>query len=204
MADNITRYSGAGSFANDSNYEVQRSNHFEIQIDFSSFNDFAGINKNNIQQADEMSKTIRLCCTSAPIPTINIQTQPLRHGNETVNVAGSPSWGTMSVGIYDVIGRNVAKLLQTWFHNVFNPYTHVMGMVKNYKTTATVFQYSPDASIIRKWVCYGVFPTSLNFGSYSADGQGQPVIIQMELSVDKSILYDGKEAAQSYSQAYGI
>ena len=71
-----------------------------------------------------------------------------------------------------------------------------MGLVSSYKTTATLYLYSPDASTFRKWICYGVFPTSLNFGSYSADSQGAPVSITMGLSVDRTELV--KDGGISY------
>lgn len=175
----MDRYSGASHFANDSNYEVQRGNHYEIAIDL-----------NNLKPAFDSTyaEAIRLCCTSAPVPDISIQPQPLRHGNELVNVAGSPSWGQMNIGVYDTIGRDMAYLLQEWFWRIFNPQTHTMGLVSSYKTSATLYLYSPDASTFRRWICYGVFPTTLNFGNYSADSQGSPITITMNLAVDRTEL----------------
>ena len=172
-------YSGASHFANDSSYEVQRGNHYEIVIDLDALQP---------KFDSTYAEAIRLCCTSAPVPDITITPQGLRHGNETVNVAGSPSWGNMSISIYDVIGRDMAYLLQEWFWRVFDPRTHTMGLVSSYKASATLYLYSPDASTFRKWICYGVFPTSLNFGSYSADSQGAPVSITMGLAVDRTEL----------------
>ena len=171
-------YSGASHFAQDANYEVQRTNHFEIAIDLAPI----------LDTGDEIARTIRLCCTAASIPNIQVQAQPLRHGNETINVAGSPNWTTSQVSVYDVIGWDMSRMLQDWFWKIFDPSTHTMGLVVNYKTTATIYQYSPDASVIRAWDCWGVFPTSLNFGSPSADGSGSPVTITMDLSVDKAVL----------------
>ena len=176
MDNDWTTYSGATHFANDVNYEVQRTNHFEIVIDLSA-----------IGLDDDYDDTIRLCCTAASIPNIRVNPQQLRHGNETINVAGSPSWDSSSISVYDVIGKDMAALLQNWFWRIFDPEKHVMGLVVNYKTTATIYQYSPDASVVRAWRLFGVFPTSLNFGSPSADGSGSPVTISMDLAVDKAI-----------------
>ena len=179
MEDDYLTYSGASHFADDANFEVQRSNHFEIQIDLDAiFPDNAG---------RQYAKYIRLCCTSAPIPRIQVNPQVLRHGNEYVNVAGSPTFNNITISVYDTIGADMADILQKWFWKVFNPNTHTMGLVTSYKTTATIFQYSPDASVIRAWTVYGVFPTSLDFGNYSNDGQGQPVTVSMELAVDRSV-----------------
>lgn len=176
MAD-IETYGGASHFATDANYEVQRQNHFEIQINLSGLNP---------PLSEEYNKAIRLCCTSAPVPSFDIGTHDLRHGNEVIKVAGTANYGDMQISVYDVIGRDMASLVQEWGWRVFNPVTHTMGLVSSYKTTATLFCYSPDASSYRKWVCYGVFPKSISFGQYSADGNGQPVSISMTLSVDKT------------------
>ncbi len=181
MGSMINSYSGAGHFANDSNYEVQRSNHYEISIDLEA------LNLPEDQNAGHQ-EAIRLCCTQAGIPQIQINPQQLRHGNETINVAGSPQWNTSSITVYDTIGKSMANILQDWFFRIFNPDTHTMGLVTNYKTTATLFLYSPDASVIRSWTLYGVFPTSLNFGDLSAEQQGTPLTIRMDLAVDKAVL----------------
>ena len=175
----IDTYSGAGHFADDPNYEVQRSNHFEIVIDLAAI---------GLGSGEEYQEAIRLCCTQAGVPNIQIQAQPLRHGNETINVAGAPSWQSSRISVYDTIGRNMADLLQDWFWRIFDPNTHTMGLVSSYKTTASLFLFSPNAQVIRSWTLYGVFPTNLTFGDYSAEQQGTPISIQMELSVDKAIL----------------
>lgn len=169
-------YAGASHFANDANYEVQRANHFEIVIDLAA-----------IGFGEEYQEAIRLCCVDAPIPQISIQAQQLKHGNETVNVAGSPSWGSVNIKIYDVIGKDMAGLLQEWFYKVFDPETHTMGLAVNYKTTATIYMCSPDCSVNRTWTLYGVFPTRLDFGSGNAEQQGSVITVSMELSVDKAI-----------------
>lgn len=187
MNNNITdvreSYNGASHFANDANYEVQRSNHFEIVIDLAAI----GLGVEDANSSDSYQTAIRLCCTSAPIPSIQINPQQLRHGNELINVAGSPQWNEINISVYDVIGRDMAGLLQQWFWRVFDPNTHTMGLVVSYKTTATIYEYSPDASVIRAWTVFGVFPTRLEFGQMQANGQGEPVTIQMTLAVDKSV-----------------
>ena len=51
MANELTTYAGASHFANDSNYEVQRSNHFEIVLDLAA-----------IGLDDDYEESIRLTC----------------------------------------------------------------------------------------------------------------------------------------------
>lgn len=170
-------YSGASHFANNVNFEVQRQNHWEIEI----FLDSLGIGAGK-----DYNKHIRLSCTQAGIPSISVQAQDLKHGNETIKVAGSPSYETSEIQVYDTIGLDMQGLLQEWFDRIFNPDTHLMGLVSSYKANANLYLYSPDATVIRTWTLYGVFPTNLRFGQLSADSAGQVVTITATLSVDRS------------------
>ena len=179
MGSYIENYAGADHFANNANYEVQRTNHFEISIDLDHL---------NLGRSEEYAKHIRLCCTKAGIPTLSIDPVDLKHGNEVVHVAGSPKFDNSSIQVYDTIGSDMSYMLQAWFWRIFNPETHLMGLVSSYKTTAQLYLYSPDASVIRKWELYGVFPTQLQFGDMSSDGNGGVQTISMNLSVDRSKL----------------
>lgn len=183
MGNVITTYSGASHFATGegSSFEVQRANHFEILINLGEL-------RPALTSSDQYQEYIRLCCTQAGIPNIQINPTALRHGNEYVNVAGSPTYTSSRISVYDTIGLNMSNLLQEWFWRIFNPNTHVMGLVASYKCSASLFLYSPDASVIREWKLYGVFPTNLTFGELSADQQGTPMSIQMELAVDRALL----------------
>ena len=175
-------YQGAGHFIDEKgNFEVQRANHFEVMINLGEL-------RPELSNASTYLEHIRLCCTQASIPNIRINPTALRHGNEYVNVAGSPTYENTRISVYDTIGSNMANLLQEWFYRVFNPNTHHMGLVASYKCTASLFLYSPDSSVVREWKLYGVFPTSLTFGELSAEQQGTPMSIQMELAVDRSVL----------------
>ena len=175
-------YAGASHFVDPTgNYEVQRANHFEILINLGEL-------RPQLTDGDDYQEYIRLCCTQAGIPAIRINPTALRHGNEYINVAGSPTYENTRISVYDTIGLNMADLLQKWFWRVFNPDTHHMGLVASYKCSANLFLYSPDCSVIRKWELYGVFPTNLTFGELSAEQQGTPMSIQMELAVDKTKL----------------
>lgn len=196
MADQNRSYSGASHFASSSNFEVQRSNHFEILINLNALE--LGDEGTNVLQAlgerqgdsvlssASLETAFRLCCTTANVPNINIQSIDLKHGNETVKVAGAPSYDDINVSVYDTIGFDMSRMLLKWFYKVFDPTTHTMGLVTQYKTTANLFLYDPTGKTYRQWICYGVFPKSLQFGDYSADGGGQAISVRMTLSVDKA------------------
>ena len=180
MADLITTYSGASHFADNVNFEVQRQGHFEIDIDLSTLRPPLG-------NGDDYQKHIRLSCTEAKIPELSVASVDLRHGNEKIKVAGSPDFKDISIKVYDTIGMDMVGLLQEWFHRIFNPVTHTMGLVTTYKTSARLYLYSPDATVIRKWEVFGVFPTNLSFGELSYDNSGSVITISIDLAVDKAL-----------------
>ena len=81
MADHYVPNAGASFFASNTSFEVQRSNHFEIELDLQ-----------NLGLSEVNQRYIRLCCTSASIPSIRATSNP----RPRVMPAPSPSswWPT--------------------------------------------------------------------------------------------------------------
>jgi len=75
----LTGYHGASYFATDVNWEVQRTNHFEVVL-------AGGIFFDGTTNATD-NDNIRLAVESVKIPSVNIEITELRHGNEIVKVA---------------------------------------------------------------------------------------------------------------------
>lgn len=175
----VTKYDGASHFATQESFEVQRTNHFEISIDLASV-----LKDSGFANAQEH---IRLATKECGVPKITIDPIELKHGNERIFVAASPKYESISITVYDTIGTDVQGILQEWYRKVFNPQTHQMGLVSQYKTTATLWMYSPDSTTIRSWTLYGVFPTSIGVDSNMSFDSADAVTITMELAVDKAV-----------------
>lgn len=165
-------YGTASHFANDVNYEVQRTNHFDVQI---TDLDVAG---------NRISEKIRLSVEAVSIPAINLQTTELRMGNETVKVATNPSFDSGTISMKDTVGSDLELAFYTWFCMVYDPETGLMGNVVDYKKTCRLNQYSPDGTIKRPWKCLGVFPTTFNGGELTYANPDKK-LISSTLSVDK-------------------
>lgn len=162
-------YGGASYFATDSNWEVQRTNHFEFEF-------------TNLEKCND----IKLAVESVRMPTVQIATTDLRHGNEIVKVATNPQYDGGSVTVKDAIGVDIEMALWEWYTKVLDVENDsIMGLVINYKKTARLFQYSPDNSIARTWLCKGVFPTSIQPGDFTY-AQPDKKMISCNLSVDKA------------------
>jgi len=164
-------YRGASFFANDPNWEVQRTNHFVFTF-------------SNEKEPD--LSNISLAVESVRMPSIQIATTDLRHGNEIVKVATNPQYEGGSVTIKDAIGADIEMVLWNWYTMVLDVADYSrMGLVKHYKREAALEQWSPDNMICRKWVCTGTFPTSIQPGDFNYS-QPEKKLISCNFSVDKA------------------
>lgn len=178
-ANPINTYGSAGHFANQAAFEVQRTNHFEVVIHLDELEKL-GIDSKGIEH-------IRMSTKSFTQPKVSAEQLELRHGNDIVKVAKSPTWDDLTLTVYDTIGVDQVNLLQQWFNMIFNPKTKLMGLAKDYKCTATLYMYSPDGdSMKRQWNLQGVWPKSFGQGNeFSFDGTGDGQTVSLELSVDR-------------------
>lgn len=178
MASNlISQYDGAGHFASNLAFEVQRTNHFELVLHLDSVFPDGG--------SDEISKHIRLSTKEVSAPKVTSEAINLKHGNETIKVASAPTFGDLSLTVYDTIGKDQVNLLQSWFDKVFDHNTKLMGNVSKYKATGTLYMYSPDCQVIRKWNLSGVWPREFGPASSFSYDSTEAQTITLELSVDR-------------------
>lgn len=180
MADSLAGqfYGDAAHFASASgNFEVQRSNHFEVVLDLSKLQlDVDG---------PTASEHIRLSVKSIGSPKVSAEPIPLKHGNDTVKVAAAPSYEDLDITVYDTIGQDQVNIMQAWFNKVFDRNTKLMGMVSSYKTSGTLYMYSPDCSIIRKWDLQGIWPKGFGQASEFSFDSTEAQTITLNLSVDR-------------------
>lgn len=168
-------YDGASHFANNSNFEVQRTNHFEVVLNLADI----------LGDGATIAEHIRLSVISISAPKVSSEAIELKHGNDTVKVAAAPKYEELTLNIHDTLGLDQLQAVQTWYNRVFDWNTKLMGMVKDYKTSGVLYMYSPDGSIVRSWILEGVWPSSFGsdseFSYENSDGQK----ISITLSVDR-------------------
>ena len=169
-------YDGAGHFATNPNFDVQRANHFEVVL-----------NLNNIldSQGDTVAEHIRLSVKSVNAPKVTSEQITLKHGNDTVKVAAAPSYEDLSIQVHDTLGLDQIDAIQSWYNKVFDWNTKLMGMVSDYKTSGILYMYSPDGSVKRQWVLEGVWPKSYGNGTDFSYESTEAQSVTLELSVDR-------------------
>lgn len=176
MAFPNSGYDGASHFATNPNFEVQRTNHFEVVLNLTPVLS---------SQGDTISEHLRLSLKSISAPKVTSEQITLKHGNDTVKVASAPAYEDLTLTVHDTIGLDQVNALQTWYNRVFDWNSKLMGMVSDYKTSGILYMYSPDGSIKRQWILEGVWPKSYSQGSEFSYDSTESQTVSLELSVDR-------------------
>lgn len=166
---------GASHLAS-ANFEVQRTNNFEIQVDCST--------------DTEKQRTITLAIVGGFLPSESNEVISLNYSNTTVTVAGKANAnGSGSLTIRDFLqdGSDVEKIIDDWRAQVYDKETDAIGFAADYKKTAMVTQYAPDGSYMRVWKLKGVWPSAVEYGQVSYDSPGVKTI-NVTLQYDKAII----------------
>lgn len=169
---------GTRHMAKSVDYEPQRNNNFEVQIEVGTLNGNA--------RAGEL---ITLSVATYAAPQINISQIPISYGNNKIKFAGLPEFPDSNVVLNDYIGINVERLLSDWQKQVYDPNTQEIGLAVNYKKTAYLLEYAPDGSNLRAWQLIGCWPSALQLGDFNQEG-GNVRQITMTLTYDYAIPYD--------------
>jgi len=157
---------GPMHLSNNRTYEIQRTNHFEVQI-------------------SGLPIDVTLTVESFPLPNISTPAIELAHGNSKVKVAGQAEFEDGELVVKDAIGADIEKIIHNWHKQVYDPTTDRLGWAADYKKNATVYQYGPDGTYIRSWKLIGVWPSAVNYGEMSYDGSDKKTI-SITLSYDKA------------------
>lgn len=168
-------YGSAGHFANNADFEVQRTNHFEVVLDLSKI----------LPEDPGAAEHIRLSTKSFGTPKVSAEAIELKHGNDKVKVASAPTYEDLQLNVHDTLGKDQVALMQSWFNKVFSRDTKLMGRVSAYKTNGTLYMYAPDGSVIRKWDLQGVWIKSFGMSTEFSFDSSEAMAVTVELSVDR-------------------
>lgn len=157
---------GAMHMSNEKNYEVQRTNHFELMI-------------------DGLSDDVTLAVQSCPFPTTSNEVIELSYGNSKVKVAGQAVFDDVEIQLLDFIGQDTEIKLANWRKQVYDPETDKVGFAEDYKRNGYIYQFAPDGSHMRTWKIIGAWPTTFTPGENNQEGSDKKMM-SMTLSVDKA------------------
>ncbi len=149
-------------------YEPKRQNRFIVRFPSS-----LGINEWFVESSSRPGIKIK----STSIPFLNTMTY----------VAGQFEWDALPVTFRDPIGPSASQALMEWVRLHAESVTGRMGYAAGYKKDIDVEMLDPTGVVVEKWILYGTFLTSVNFGtlSYAQDGLAT---IQAQLRMDRCVL----------------
>jgi hypothetical protein len=129
---------------------------------------------------------IALVAANVTVPDTTIGVVDVYHFNEVVHIAGKPAPQKMEIEILDYIGQDIFDSLFTWYQQVYNANTGVIGYASTYKQSGQVNLIDVTGALVRSWYAFGLFPTSapVPTGQLSYDSM-DAVHIKMSLSCDR-------------------
>ena len=125
--------------------------------------------------------------TSTSRPKAKINTTEIPFLNTSTYVAGRFTWEEISVQFKDPIGPSASQALMEWFRLHAESVTGRMGYAAGYKKDVELEMLDPTGVVVEKWILYGTFLTSVDFGSlgYSTDALAD---ITASLRPDRCVL----------------
>ena len=154
------------TYFNKREYQIQRKNHFSIQ-----FNE------------DFVDKGLELLVVSFPLPKETTDTFKASYWNDSVNLPGKTNFETSQLVIRDAINYDTEKKFLGWRLRVYNPKTGKVGYAEDFKSNATVKEYSPSGDVVREWYLEGRWPSSVEYGELTYEDAG-------EKQISVTIMYD--------------
>lgn len=162
-------------------FEPQRTNNWLVQIN--------GGPSTALASAD-----FYLSLKSFPFPVEQNPVKRIRWFNESRTYAGSlADFADLSMQIHDYLDRQTAEILYEWRRLIWNPGNLTIGLARNYKLSGVLFLAPPNAisldditSKSRTWYLQGIWPISLDMGTFDMDGDGENVMINCTLAIDRA------------------
>ena len=134
-------------------------------------------------------------------PSINIEKKDIRRSGVNFSYAGSASFDSISVTLYNGVDGTCADYVGDWIDRIYHktgrlgtkPRTY--GLSSKYKKKIIINLIGPYNIIYTTYVIHGVFPTS--WQSLTLGSASQPIGIQLTLSVDDVDVYYPDDATKN-------
>lgn len=182
-------FNGAYYLSQDDNsryYEPQRSNTFKfivhnLNVDLSSFGHTA-----DGYAATNASTNLELSVKASSVPHFDLEKLTINRGNSQIKFASKPTFKDGQITVHDYIGSYAKDVLLAWQRQAYDVTTQKVGLAKDYKRDASLYELTPDYQIVREWKMYGCWVSSLSESNYDHDSTDSK-------TVDATIIYDYAE-----------
>ena len=188
------KHLGAYHMIDDDDYEPQRSNNFEVHI--YGMDALRSVQGNWTYEANDIQDCLTLSAVSFAGISTTVSPITIPYGNTKMKFAGLPEIGDSDIVYTDYIGKNTERIIAAWHAQVFNPNTEKIGRASTYKKSGVLIETAPDGRSARMWLLKGCWPSSVRYGDYSYDSNGQVRQITMTLTYDIAIPLDTSDPLQ--------
>lgn len=178
------KHIGAFHMIGDDAWEPQRNNNFEVRI--YGLSDLTTVEGGIRIPQGTAEDTLTLSTVSVGSLGQEVSVIEIPYGNTKVKYAGLPSVNNVDIVYNDYIGKSTERIIAAWHAKVANLYTEVVGRATVYKKTGELIETAPDGTLARVWRLEGVWPSNVQYGEYSYEGNSTRQIT-MTLTIDRMI-----------------
>lgn len=163
-------------------YEPARSNNFEfVVVGLPEKLLYAGVeetdnvsdDKKYIKNAQEV---LRVSVLSSSVPHFSLGKIEVKRGNNTMKVAGVPTFESGTLVCNDYIGARTKDILEAWKALAYDVRTQLIQKMSKYKMEAYLIEYSPDYEEIRRWHLYGVWCSDVSESEFSNESNDKRTV----------------------------
>lgn len=161
--------------------DVRKTNNFRLFI-------------NEVTEGNDLDLIVQ----RAFLPQVSITPLELRHGNDSIKLAGTASWQGGSIVIQDVLSRKELDAVLEWRDQVYRYDSDeggIIGLAEEYKKNGYIVEYAADGRFQRRWPLKGMWISDINLGDLNAADASLKEIsftIQIDPSPTKPEYYDEK------------
>lgn len=179
--------------------DIRRQNNFILTIE-------------GVTNAEGKVNNIDLVVQQAFLPKVSLNVIELRHGNETLKLAGAANWEGGTVTILDVLSKHELEAINDWFDQTYNYETGTVGFaddikdaggntVKGYKKSGYITEYASDGKFSREWELHGMWISNLDPGALNAaTAEGKEISFQIQIDPSPTRPIYGDEYEQNPEQ----
>lgn len=163
--------------------DVRKTNNFRLFI-------------NGVTEKNDLDLIVQ----RAFLPQVSVTPLELRHGNDSIKLAGTASWQGGSIVIQDVLSRTELDAVLEWRDKVYRYDSNdggIIGLADEYKKNGYIVEYAADGRFQRRWPLKGMWISDINLGELNAADASLKEIsftIQIDPSPTKPEYYDEKVA----------
>ena len=171
--------------------EPQRTNNWFIEIYLdnlvSQVAGFGGIGQipagiNGLVNLD----VLKLALQSGFNPSSSKEDIQVPYLNEVIFFAGRRMVDPGTIELLDYVDRSTADIIYAWDLMCHDYQTGQVGLARNYKKTARIFNFAPNGDYVRQWRLDGVWPQAVSYAGGGLNmASSEPVRIPITLRYDR-------------------